>query len=133
MKINIALVLAIIIAVGIVALGFTAFQISSEKEQLTNELQVKTITSAEDFYSNYLDSLERGDSAQVHLNDSIIGQYNFLGVAIYYNADSIQTFNKETSNYVESSSDYITQAISADTSMSTLFEMNGKDVFVYNR
>src|SRR5688572_5480388 len=117
MKINIALVLSIIIAVGIVALGFTAFQISSEKEQLTNELQVKTITTAEEFYSNYLDSLEKGDSAQVHLNDSIIDQYNFLGVAIYYNADSIQVFNNETNSYVESSEDHINQAISADTSM----------------
>jgi hypothetical protein len=42
MKINLALILSIIGAVGIVAFGFTAFQIYSERQQLNTELELKT-------------------------------------------------------------------------------------------
>jgi hypothetical protein len=49
MRINLALILSIIVAVGVVALVFTAFQISSEKQKLNNELQSKTVRLAEDF------------------------------------------------------------------------------------
>ena len=37
MRINLALILSIIVAVGIVALVFTAFQISSEKQKLNKQ------------------------------------------------------------------------------------------------
>src|SRR6187401_1676912 len=95
MKINLALILSIIVGVGIVALGFTAFQISTEKEKLNDELKVNTIRRAEEFYINHLKKLDTADTPQLELTDSIISQYNFLGIAIYYNADSIQTFNVE--------------------------------------
>ena len=51
MKINLALILSIIAAVGLVALGFTAFQISSEQQRLKVELEIKTVRVAEDFYN----------------------------------------------------------------------------------
>src|SRR5689334_20059378 len=108
MKINVALVLSIILAVGLVALGFTAVQISSEREKLYDELKVSTIKTGEEIYTNYL-----ADSAAPKLTDSIIGKYNLGGIAIYNNADSIQTFNAETKKYLTASTDYIVQAIAA--------------------
>ena len=39
MKINLALIVAIIVAVGLVALAFTAYQISSERQTLNSELE----------------------------------------------------------------------------------------------
>lgn len=133
MKVNLALILSIIVAVGLVALGFTAFQISSEKEKLNDELKVNSIRLAEEFYTSHLNKLELGDSSQVQLTDSIISQYNFLGVAIYYNADSVQTFNRETHQYLSYSTDYIAQAISADTSLNKTIKVDGRNINEYIR
>lgn len=132
MKLDLALVLSIIIGVGIVALGFTAFQISSEREQLNNELEVNTVKLAEEFYRNHLKDLELGDSTQLELNDSIVSRYNFLGLAIYYNADSIQIYNSPK-QYVQASSDYIAQALSADSSMSNTIRVGREQVHEYIR
>ena len=133
MKINIALVLSIIVAVGLVALGFTAVQISSEREKLNDELEVKSIQVAEEFYGAYLQEFERTDSATLDISDSLIRQYNFLGLAIYHNTDSIETFNPDTKKYLEESSDYIQQTIASDTSMSNVIKVDGRRVFEYIR
>jgi trehalose-6-phosphate synthase len=133
MKINIALVLSTIIAVGLVAWAFTTFQISSERAKLNSELESKTIRTAEEFYINHLDTLSKGDSAQVHLTDSIIHQYNFLAVALYFNSDSIIKYDERTPALLEHSTDYIAQAISADSSMSNIITVAGKKVFEYIR
>lgn len=134
MKINIALVIAIIVAVGLVALGFTAFQISSEREQLNNELEKKTIRVAEDFYRTFLGSLEQGDSLHYKkITDSVIEQYRFIGIAVYYNADSIIPLNKAAKSFINSSTDYIAQAVSADSSMGNIITVNGKKLYEYTR
>ena len=133
MKINLALILSIIVGVGIVALGFTAFQISAEKEKLNDELKVNTIRLAEEFYINHLKKLDSADSAELQLTDSIISQYNFLGIAVYYNADSIQTFNEQTVQYLPYSVDYIAQSISADSSMTRTMEVKGRTISEYIR
>ncbi|HEY0677542.1 MAG TPA: trehalose-6-phosphate synthase [Chitinophagaceae bacterium] len=133
MKINVALVLSIILAVGLVALGFTAFQISTERESLETDLEFNTVKVSEEFYSSHLNSLYKGDSAEININDSIISQYNFLGIAIYYNADSIQSYNAQTEKFLPQSVDYISQAISADTSISNTIKVQGKKVQQYIR
>jgi len=113
MRINLALILSIIVAVGIVALVFTAFQISSEKQKLNNELQAKTVRLAEDFYKTYFRHLEDRDSIPLKgITDSVINQYSFIGLAIYYNRDSITPLNNSTELLLQHSSDYITRAVS---------------------
>ena len=133
MKINLALILSIIVGVGIVALGFTAFQISTEKEKLNDELKVNTIRRAEEFYINHLKKLDTADTPQLELTDSIISQYNFLGIAIYYNADSIQTFNVKTTQYLPYTIDYIAQSISADSSMTKTIDVEDRTISEYIR
>lgn len=133
MKINLALVVSIIVAVGLVAFGFTAVQIASEREKLNNELEVNTIKLAEDFYKNHLTGLSTGDSAQVSITDSIAGQYNFMALAIYFNADSVQFSNEKAAAYFSSTEDYISQALSADTSISNDIKLNGERIHEYIR
>ena len=134
MRINLALILSIIVAVGIVALVFTAFQISSEKQKLNNELQAKTVRLAEDFYKTYLRHLEDRDSIPLKgITDSVINQYSFNGLAIYYNRDSIIPLNSPTQLLLEHSSDYITRAVSADTSMGNMVRSEGKKSYEYIR
>lgn len=132
MKINLALILSIIAAVGLVALGFTAFQISSEKQRLKVELEIKTVRVAEDFYNKYLRKFEGRDTLNFSkITDSIITPYNFSGIAFYYNADSIVTLNDGAKPFLEHSTDFIAQAISADSSMGNVITVNGENTYEY--
>lgn len=134
MRINLALILSIIVAVGVVALVFTAFQISSEKQKLNNELQSKTVRLAEDFYKTYFRHLEDRDSVPLRgITDSVINQYSFIGLAVYYNRDSIIPLNSSTQLLIQHSSDYITRAVSADTSMGNMVRSEGKRSYEYIR
>lgn len=133
MKINLALILAIIVAVGLVALAFTAYQISTERQTLREELQAKTIRNGDEFYIRYLNSLERTDTISLKKADSLITRFSFEGINVYYNSDSIVSLNKEAAAFIKTSSDYITQAVSADTSMTNPIDINGKQLFEYIR
>jgi len=133
MKINIALILSIILAVGLVAFGFTVFQISSDRRQLKSELETKTIRLADEFFATHLDSFRHGDSLRTGINDSLIHQYNFDGVVVYFNADSIVPLNAAAADYIASSKDYIRQALSADTSIGNFIEVKDKDLFQFTR
>ena len=53
MKINLALILSIIVAVGIVSLTFTIIQTTTERQKLNSELELKTIRNAEEFFNNH--------------------------------------------------------------------------------
>jgi len=133
MKLNLALIIAIIVAVGLVALGFTAFQISTEKEKLYSELQSRTIRNGDEFFFRHLKSLTATDSFSLNDADSLISQFSFKGVTIYYNADSIEPLNNAAYTLIGPSSDFVKQAISADTSATNFIDANGKRLFEYIR
>jgi trehalose-6-phosphate synthase len=133
MKINLALIASIIVAVGLVALGFTAFQISTEKEQLNNELETKTIRVADDFYSSFLRDLETSDTIKSKITDSLIKRYSLSGIAVYYKTDSIVALNNAAKSYTASSTDYIEQAISADTSKGNIITAGDEKLYEFVR
>jgi trehalose-6-phosphate synthase len=134
MKINLAFILSIIVAVGIVAFVFTAVQISSERQKLNSDLQSKTVRVAEDFYQSNLKQLEAGDSIRLKkFAGDLINQYDFSGIAIYYNRDSIVTLNDSIQPLIETSSDYIARAISADSSIGNTIKADGKKYYEYIR
>jgi trehalose 6-phosphate synthase len=115
-----------------VALGFIAVQIDSEIEKLINELESKTIRVADEFYSSYLKGAIN-DSVRLKIPDSLIRQFSFEGITVYYNADSIVPFNNKAYTYLDESKDYIQQAISADTSHANIIKAEGKKLFEYIR
>lgn len=132
MRINLALILSIIVAVGIVAFAFTAFQISSERQKLNNELQSNTIRVAEDFYKSHFKRLERGDTLPSReIADSVIDQYNFVGIGLYYNRDSTIPLNDSVRQLLEHSSDFISRTIAADSSMGSMIKVDGKKFYEY--
>lgn len=133
MRINVALIISIVLAVGLVAFGFTVFQIAAERENLNGELQSKTVRLSEEFYNTYLQELERKDSIRLRITDSTISQFSIEGLAIYFNADSIVPFNESTRALIANSTDYIAQAISADSSQGTMMEWNGRKWYQYIR
>lgn len=133
MKINLALVLSIIVAVGLVAFGFTAFQISSERRQLNDELETKTIRAADDFYFSFLQGLDSSYTIQTKITDSLIKRYSLTGIAIYYKTDSIIPLNREAGAFLPASKDYVEKAISADTSQGNVIELAGQKMYEFVR
>lgn len=134
MKLNLALIISIIAAVGIVSFGFTAFQISSEKQSLISDMEIKTVSLSENFQENYLSQLET-DSAinKKRITDNAIIQYGFSAVAVYYRADSIVALNNAATDFILHSKERISLAVSADSSFGGIVSINNKKMYEYIR
>ena len=90
MRLTLALILSIIFAVGLVAFGFTFYQSSTERNKLINELEIRTEQVAGEILKNDTLFLEQINQENIEqFADSINKRYNLLGIAIYYNNDSI--------------------------------------------
>jgi len=134
MKINLALILSIIVAVGIVSLTFTIIQTTTERQKLNSELELKTIRNAEEFFNNHAKALDKGDSASLQkITEEYISRYGFLGIAIYYNADSIVLLDSNVRDFLPQSFDYIAQSMAADSSMGNIIKVNKKQVYEFIR
>jgi len=132
MKLNFALILSIIVAVGLVAFGFTIFQSSNEKENLSNELRARTAQIAKEFFLNNLAYIESREPEKVRrFADSISNHYNLLGIAIYYNSDSVIASVPVVRSYLAYSSDYITRSINADTTAESFFNYKGRRIYQF--
>ena len=132
MKINLALILSIVVAVGLVSLVFTIVQSSSERQRLLSELQTTTIRNAEQWYRTAVHPSNTGDSLEPSaLTEHAMDQYRLLGLAVYFRQDSIITTDSSIRPYLTNSTDYIAQALSADSSFSNYFHVKGKNLFEY--
>jgi len=129
MRLTLAFIFSIILAVGIVAFGFTFFQSSAERNKLIRDLEIRASQVAGEVF--------QGDSInpeKVNLNnfgsfaDSISNRYNLIGMAVYYNRDSILT-NNSASRLAGYSLNYITQAVAADTSMGNFFTAENRAIY----
>ncbi len=129
MRLTLAFIFSIILAVGIVAFGFTFFQSSAERNKLIRDLEIRASQVAGEVFQG--DSI---NSEKVNLNnfgsfaDSISNRYNLIGMAVYYNRDSILT-NNPASRLAGYSLNYISQAVAADTSMGNFFTAEGRDIY----
>jgi trehalose-6-phosphate synthase len=132
MRLNIALIVSIIVAVGIVAMGFTVHQISNERAKLNAELEVRSSKIAHEFISRDFTNLEHYHSGKLKRSaDSLAHLYHILGIAIYYNNDSIITPDTSVNGFLTYSEDYISQAITADTAVSDYFSIDGRSIYQY--
>ncbi len=82
MRLTLAFILSIIFAVGLVAFGFTFYQISAERNKLTSELEIRTARIAEEiFQDKNIFFGESGPKKVERLTDSISRRYNLAGIA----------------------------------------------------
>ncbi|MDO9153487.1 MAG: trehalose-6-phosphate synthase [Paludibacter sp.] len=131
MKLNIALILSIIIAVGLVTVGFTLYQISSERAKLNNELEIRTTQIAEEVFQNNKNTFEHINQENIeNYIDSISSKYKLIGIAIYYSNDSI-IINKASRSLIEYSKDNISQSIVADSTIGSFITVHGKNIYQY--
>ena len=131
MKLNLALILSIIVAVGLVTVGFTLYQISVERTKLNNELEIRTTQIAEEVFQDNKTTFEHFNLKNTdHLIDSVSTRYKLLGIAIYLNKDNIIT-NKASHSLIEYSRDNISQSIVADSTIGNFITVRGKNIYQY--
>ena len=131
MKLNLALILSIILAVGLVAFGFTFYQIASERTKLNSELEMRVIQVADELSEGNIFFYEEINHRNIeHFLDSINSKYDLLGIVIYYNNDSIIS-NASANGFIDQSLDYISQSIAADTAIGTFISVKGKSIYQY--
>lgn len=131
MRLNLALILSIIVAVGLVAFSFTFYQISSERNKLNNELEIRATQIAEEIFQDNTFVYEKINQENIEqFVDSINKKYSLLGIAIYYSNDSILT-NNSSRYLIDNSLDYISQAIAADTTLGTFITVQGESIYQY--
>jgi trehalose-6-phosphate synthase len=132
MKFNLALVLSIIVAVGIVAFGFTFFQISNERERLNNELEEKIILIAERFSENNLPAIEKNNRILVpYYVEKLLLQYRLIAITIRYNADSLLFIGSSAKPLFDFSKDYILEAATSDTAVGNFFRAYNQKFYQY--
>lgn len=134
LKINFALILSIILTMTIVAGAFTVFQIYSETSTLKDELKERTARIA-DVYSrtDLIHILQEDSTGLKRFSDSISKDYRLLGIAVYYNSDSIVTPDTAIRPLVTYSIDYIAQAIAADSAIGNFKKSEGRNFYQYIR
>lgn len=134
MKLNLALILSIIVAVGFVAFGFTYFQISNERERLSIELEEKVNLITERFIESNLPEIEKmpGILTQEYI-DKTLNQYRLLAITVYYSSDSILFIGSPATTLLEKSNDYIFQAATADTTVKNYFSFNNRKIYQHIR
>ncbi len=133
MRINLTLILSLVVAVGLVAFGFTFYQVSSERARLQNDLEVRISKISEDLLKS--DSLLFGhmDKQKIeHFADSVNNRYDLLGVAIYYSKYNIVA-SSSTHTVVYSSLDEISTLLAYGSSSGDFITVNGEKVFLFVR
>lgn len=133
MKINLALFLSIILSVGLVAVGFTFFQIVNERNKMNDELERKIIIAAEDFNNNNRFKGKNPGQLQPKLADNITRKYRLLGIAIYYSNDSITVFKDTIQPIISNSIDFVEQSVTADSAMGQFTNIIGKNLYQYSK
>lgn len=126
MKLNLALIVSILIAVGIVAFGFTIYQASIEREKLNIELENRIAEISKEINSNIFNTANTKNVAQ--FTDSIHAKYNLAGFALYYSTDSI-VCNSATRQLISHSIDFIPQSLASDTTVGNYFSDGSKKLY----
>ncbi|MEO8147191.1 MAG: trehalose-6-phosphate synthase [Bacteroidia bacterium] len=129
MKLNLALIISIVLAVGLVAFGFTYSQISTERAKLNNELETRIAEIADELIQNNFLLINQGNREGIeHVFDSISNKYQLLGIAAYFNNDSIIA-NSAVTPFIPFSLDFIAQSIAADATEINYISTKGKRIF----
>ncbi|HET9136678.1 MAG TPA: trehalose-6-phosphate synthase [Candidatus Kapabacteria bacterium] len=132
MRLNLALVVSVIISVGIVSTVFTLYQISNERDKLTNELELKTGRIAAEFIDDDLPKLEKKRSKESRfLSDSIAKKHHLLGLVVYYNTDSILICDSSVKSLIPKSIDYVSQSITANSPIGNTISIGDTTVYQY--
>jgi hypothetical protein len=115
MKINLSYILSAVLAVALVAMVFTFFEVSQERTRLKSELRNRSSIIAEEFSRMHVvDTGEGHLKYQIRVSDSLSKHYNLIGSSIFYD-NRFVSLNSSVKPYEQYSSNYAIQAINSHT------------------
>ena len=131
MRLSLSYILSIILVVVLVAFGFAFYQSSREKNKLTGELRTRTSMVSQAIVQNnkFIFKQPKQESVE-RFADSVVKQYNLLGIAIYLNSDTILS-NNSAHGFIKNSKTFITKSLIADTAAGNFFKFNGEKIYQY--
>ncbi len=132
MKINLSLILSVILAVALVSLGFTFFEVSKERSRLKAELAANNSLLSRQFinlfpYGPHLANLEHDKSVA----DSLGRQYRLLGVAVYYGNNQLAAMNQDVQPYLAETWPPLLEAVRTGLSSGNIFRKSGSIIYQY--
>jgi trehalose 6-phosphate synthase len=131
MRITVALVISIIVSVGLVAFGFTYFQISSERTKLLADIEARTIQIAQAILKNDPLFPAKGSGRNVeNIADSLRILYNLSGIAYYYRSDSILS-SSSVSDLARETRSYVSGSIASGKPVSNFYRSDSDRIFQY--
>ncbi len=132
MKINLAYLISAILAVALVALGFTIFQISGERERLNNELEERNSLIAGELNKIAVTTPEiEKNNSLIRFSDSLSHYSNLIGMALYSKGNQTFPLNEEVKPFLQFSNDYVARSIVADSAFGKFFKIGKKDIYQY--
>jgi trehalose-6-phosphate synthase len=131
MRISLSSIVSIVLAVVLVAFGFAFYQSSMEKNKLMGELKTRTSMVSEAIVQNNRFLFKRQTQQSVErFADSIIKDYNLLGLALYLHKDTILS-NISAQGLIRNSKNFIAKSLISDSASGTFFKFNGNKVYQY--
>ena len=131
MKLSLSFILSIVLAVVLVAFGFAFYQSSREKNKLIGELKTRTSMVSKAIVQNNRFFFKQPKQENVErFADSLIKQYNLLGIALYINNDTILS-NNSAQGLIRNSKTFIAKTIAGDTAAGNFFKFKGDKIYEY--
>ncbi|HEY4787541.1 MAG TPA: trehalose-6-phosphate synthase [Bacteroidales bacterium] len=132
MRINLIITFSIVLAIGLVVLGFTVFQVYVERNRLLNDIEKRSLLFSEDFYKKNEANIIKGRRDFIKRSaDSARKSNRLLGIAIYYSRDSIVPLNASVRPFLHKADEYVSQLISTDSTSGNYFKINGQHIYQY--
>jgi trehalose-6-phosphate synthase len=132
MKINVAYLISLVLAVALVALGFAFFQISGERKRLTHELEERNSLVAIELnkIASATPDFENSKSLS-RFSDSLSHYSNFIGMAVFYEGNQTLPLNEKVKPFLQSSYKLVAQSIVADSAFGKFLKMGNEDIYQY--
>jgi trehalose-6-phosphate synthase len=131
MRITLALVISIIVAVGLVAFGFTYFQTSSERSRLLDEIESRTAQISDEIIKNDPNLPGKTNRSNIEIvADSLKNRYNISGIAFYYRKDSILC-NIDVCDLIPQSLSWVSQSIASGKPVGNMIYTDDRKTFNY--
>ena len=134
MKINYTLFFSIILATGIVALGFTFLQVVAERNRLHEEVMKRSSLVSKEFASEWLKEPQGENPGRLDtLMQMLSRKYRLAGLACFHNVDQLVYSNMSPDEVLDRTRKDLPASITSDSVSGRFFHAGGKDLYQFIR
>jgi len=134
MKVSYTLFFSIILAMGIVAAGFTFFQASNERTRLDKEMMARSSRVSDEFIKTLTRYEDKNDTLDLDSVAHFLSKkYRLLGIALYVDVDSVAFSSLSVKGLLQYTEEDILSSVTSDSVIGRFFRDQGLYIFQYIR